>query len=295
MSSLPALSLQERPAYAYHLLKVALDSYQKPPPQLDDAQLQLAQDKADRSYELESLVLAAPEAVDVVVGDAQLDAAFAEVTGRYDSPEAFRRDLQQNDLDEVCLREALRRELIFDGVMQRVAARAPGVDDIDVRLFYELQRERFSIPEQRTARHILITVNPQFVENTHPAALARAEQLAEKLARKPNRFASLARQHSECPTALEGGKLGVVKRGQLYPELEAMLFGMDEGEISEVVESEVGFHILWCEKVVRAKSIPLSKARPRIRTILEERKRRNCQKNWLAELRRAGDGQKELS
>jgi peptidyl-prolyl cis-trans isomerase C len=295
MSGMTAPVAETPPTYAYHLLKVALNSFQKNPSQLDGAELQQARQRADKSFDLENLVLSTPEAGEVVVNDTELDRALGEVAGRYEKAEEFQTDLQRNGLDEADLREALRRELIFDGVMQKVGAQHPKVDDLDVRLFYEIHRERFAIPEKRTARHILITINPDFPENTRPAALARAEGLAEKLVGKSNRFASLARQHSECPTALEGGKLGTVQRGQLYPELDAWLFSLGEGEISEVVESEVGFHILWCEKVVPEKFTPLSKARPRIEQILEERKRRNCQKNWLAELRRARDGDKELS
>lgn len=295
MSGMTAHVEDARPTYAYHLLKVALSSFRKNPAQLDGAELQQARQRAAKSFDLENLVLASPEALDVVVHDAELDHALGEVAGRYGSVQEFRDDLQRNSLDEADLREALRRELVFDGVMQKVGARHPKVDDLDVRLFYELHRERFAIPEQRIARHILITINPDFAENTREAAHGRAEALAARLRDRTNRFASLARQHSECPTALEGGKLGTVKPGQLFPELDQCLYQLAEGEVSEVVESEVGFHVLWCEKIVPEKFIPLSKARARIEETLEERKRRNCQKNWLAELRRARDGNKELS
>jgi peptidyl-prolyl cis-trans isomerase C len=59
---------------------------------------------------------------------------------------------------------------------------------------------------------------------------------------------------------------------------------MDEDEISPVVESEMGFHILYCEQIKPAKRIPYNKVKSRIREILLERNRRNCQKAWLAEL-----------
>lgn len=295
MSSLPAYTEQTPPAYAYHLLKASLSSFKKNPYQLDANEMVQARRKADNAYELENLVLAAPEAVDVMVDDSQLNAALAEVASRYEDEQDFHQDLHRNGLDEAALRNALQRELIFDGVMQRVGASSVDVNDLDVHLFYEMHRDRFDVAERRVARHILITINPDYLENTRPAALARAEQLVEKLSAKRNRFASLARKHSECPTALEGGKLGTVNRGQLFPELDAALFDLEEGGVSQAVESEVGFHILWCEKIVPAKSIPLSKARARIQEILKQRKRRNCQKNWLAGLRRAKQGDKELS
>ena len=112
----------------------------------------------------------------------------------------------------------------------------------------------------------------------------RMERLAEKLSGRTNRFADFARRHSECPTAMEGGKLGEVKQGQLYPELDRALFQMAEGEISPIIETGIGFHILLCERIKPGKPIPLSKVEARIREILEQNRRRNCQKAWIARL-----------
>jgi peptidyl-prolyl cis-trans isomerase C len=87
---------------------------------------------------------------------------------------------------------------------------------------------------------------------------------------------------------MQGGRLGEVKRGQLYEDLDRVLFNMQEGEVSDIIESEVGLHILYCEKIKPAKRTPLSKAYPRIRDHLQERHRRNCQKAWLADLQKVG-------
>jgi peptidyl-prolyl cis-trans isomerase C len=84
---------------------------------------------------------------------------------------------------------------------------------------------------------------------------------------------------------MDGGTLGEVKAGQLYPELDSVLFSMEEGEISQIIESEMGFHILLCEKIKPGKRVPFTKAEPKIREILEERQRRSCQKEWLAALK----------
>jgi nitrogen fixation protein NifM len=174
--------------------------------------------------------------------------------------------------------------------MQKVAANSAAVNELDVRLFYEMHRDRFEVPERRLARHILITVNPNFPENTPVAARARMRELVEKLDRRSNRFASFAKRYSECPTALEGGLLGEVSRGQLYPELDALLFRLREQQISPIVESEMGLHILLCERIRPGRRVPLSQAAPRIREILQERQRRNCQKAWLAGLKTDASG-----
>lgn len=279
------------PGFGYHQLRHALRLFGKNLAQLQPDEYQRVQDQAVRSFELESRVLAAAEAEGVLIPAQQLDASMAQLVSRYDSQEAFHEDLAMNGLEEAGLRLALQRELRFDAVMQRVAADCPGVSDIDVGLFYEMHRERFEAPEMRVARHILITVNAEYAENTRCAASARMEQVVDKLAGRVNRFPDFARRYSECPTAMQGGALGDVKPGQLYAELDAMLFSLQAGEISPIVESEMGFHLLLCEKIKPGKRIPLSRAAARIRALLQQRHQRNCQQAWLDALPAQGGRQ----
>ncbi len=276
-------------SHTYHMLRAALQTFQRNLSDLQPSEMAKVRAVANKSFEIESLVLASDEATDVIVPEGDVERAVEEVAARYADAEELSDDLHRNGLDETTLRESLRRELMFDSVMQRVGARHARVNDIDVRLFYEMHRERFRQPEKRTARHILVTINSDYIENTPEAARSRMAELAAKLKKRPNRFVSLARRHSECPTALEGGKLGVMARGQLYPELDAALFSLPEGGVSDVVETEVGLHIILCEKIQPQRDIPLSKAWDGIVDVLANRKRRNCQKAWLGELRRAAD------
>ena len=95
---------------------------------------------------------------------------------------------------------------------------------------------------------------------------------------------ALAEAHSECPTALEQGLLGEVARGKLYPELEAVLFTLQEGHFGGPVETRLGFHLIFCERIHPAQAPPFTKVRDAIRTRLVERSRRDCQQAWLAGL-----------
>jgi peptidyl-prolyl cis-trans isomerase C len=275
------------PVYRYHLLRAALGAGQPGLAGLDEKRLADIGRQADKTFDLESLVLGSPEAARVAVPPRQIEHALSELRSRYPDRGAFLADLAGNGLDEGVLAQSLERELIFDAVMQAVSSQCPAVSEIDERLFFELHKERFGRPERRAARHILITVNDQFEENRRDAARSRIERLAEKLDGRPNRFPSLARKHSECPSAMEEGRLGTLPRGRLYPELDAVLFSLEEGGISGPVESDMGFHLLWCEKVHRGVATPFAKVRPRVRQLLEERAARNCQRAWIAALRRS--------
>lgn len=277
---------ERAPEFSYHLLRHALNDFAKNLSQLDPHEYSQVKRKASKSHQLESLVLAAEQAQGLVISSQQLDASMATVAARYGDRQTFLSDLETNGLDEEGLRKALHRELIFDAVMQRVAASSAEVNELDIHLFYEMHHERFQTPETRVASHLLITINADFPENSREAAYGRMGQVAEKLAGRGHRFEAFAKRYSECPTAMQGGKLGEVPRGQLYAALDAVLFKLAEGEISDIVESELGFHMLYCEKINAARKIPLAKAAPRIRQVLQERQRRNCQKAWLAGLQK---------
>jgi peptidyl-prolyl cis-trans isomerase C len=74
-------------------------------------------------------------------------------------------------------------------------------------------------------------------------------------------------------------------RGQLYPQIDAVLFALEEGAISGIVESPIGFHLLLCERIQPARALPFQQVRERIRKALEQRRRRDTQRAWIAELR----------
>ena len=281
--------MTDRPEFRYHLLRAAAQRCQVGVADLTAEQLTEVTRLAQRTFELECLVLGSQEARDLIIPASRVDEAVAQLRARYADAAEFAADLDRNALDTKTLRLALQRELTFDGAMSRVAARAEAVTKVDERGFYESHPERFSVPERRTARHLLITVNDDFAENRRDVALARIEQLSGRLAGTADggeaRFAALASEHSECPTATEGGRLGEVVPGQLYPALDAALFALGAGEISGPVESEMGFHLLLCEQIAPPRSIAFTQAQPQIRQLLEKWAARRAQQAWLEALR----------
>ena len=84
-------------------------------------------------------------------------------------------------------------------------------------------------------------------------------------------------------------------RGTLYPELDAVLFKLKPGEVSDVVKSEIGFHVLLCKSIQKAETLSLAKATPKIRQLMKERARRICQRAWLASLPNLESGKQIMS
>ncbi len=307
------------PQETYNLLRAALSLFKKSPNELTETELSQARTQALNEFRIESRVLNTPEAAAVIITEQELQQAYQEIRNRYDdddcmdaggttpgmgeveqrmeqlpramheaiAEEAFFRDLEKNQLDKDSLLAALHRQCKVNTVLDLVASRAPAISDVDIGIYYHLHADQFNLPERREACHIFISINPDYAENTHETALARAQELADKLRKKPHKFGDLALRHSECPTALQGGVLGTVPRGTLYPELDVVLFNLKPGQVSEVVKSEIGFHVLLCKSIQRSETLSLAKATPKIRKLLEERARRTCQRAWVAGLANA--------
>ena len=269
---------------AYLALKAAQKLYGKAPAALQPDESERVQNMAQKQHQLETRVLATPEARDVMVPPSTLQAAMQEIRGRYPSEEEFIEDMARNGLDEASFASALECEMKVEAILEKVGTRAESVSDTDVELYYQYHPEQFRRPETRLARHILITINDTIADNTRAAAQKRIAEIAARLAKEPQRFEEQALKHSECPTALDGGKLGDLPRGKLFPELDKALFELKAGEVSGVLESELGFHVLRCDAITEAGVLGYDQAKQHIRKLMEQKRKRVCQQAWVKQL-----------
>lgn len=269
---------------AYTTLRTALASFETMPAELEAKELDELRRTVDRELAIQDAVLASDLAQDVAIPDGEVTEAVRELQSRYPKKEDFLNDLARNGLNKKGLKQALARELKVSAILARVESQAPEVSDAEVRDYYDSHRDRFVYPETRDARHILVTVNDEFPENCREAALKRIEQIGWGIGRKSDRFGEQAAKNSECPTAMQEGRLGRIRPGQLFPELDAALFAMAEGEISQPIETEVGFHLLYCEKIHPAGEVTFEEAAPKIRQHLQQSQARKFQHAWLAAL-----------
>lgn len=268
----------------YLTLKLAQELYRKPPESLAPDERQRVARVAARQLAIEQRILAAPEAAQVVLPLSSVDQGVAEIRGRYAAEEDYVADLAKSELDPASLRAAIERDLRVEAVLDRVGSQAAVVSDTDVEIFYLMNRKRFLRPETRTLRHILVTINDAVAGSERPAARARIGAIAARLERAPERFAEQALKHSECPTAMNGGLLGTVVRGQLFAELEPVAFALGLGQLSGIVESPLGFHILRCDAIEAESELPLASVRDKVRSQLADSRRRAAQRAWIAGL-----------
>src|SRR5690606_14562384 len=124
------------------------------------------------------------------------------------------------------------------------------VTDDEIAAYYEQNKQRFTNPEVRRVSHILILAESGASEQEREAARQRAQQVADKAKANPADFAELARTESEdVGTAAEGGSLGPISPGSMVPEFEQVAFALNEGEVSDVVQTDFGFHVIKADEV----------------------------------------------
>lgn len=144
----------------------------------------------------------------------------------------------------------------------------------ELEKFYRRNLDRFEVPEQVRVAHILIRMAGDAGETLRQQKRAQAEKILAE-ARSGKDFAQLARQHSEDPgSAAKGGDLGFFRRGTMIASFEEAAFALKPGDISGIVESPFGLHIIKCEGRIEAAVRPLTEVADEVKTGLRMEKSR---------------------
>lgn len=140
----------------------------------------------------------------------------------------------------------------------------PEPDEESCRRYYERNRGKFRSPTIYEAAHILLSASRNDRQSfKHQRETAHA--ILARLSVEPNRFAELAKAHSACPSATQGGNLGQLVLGQTTPEFEKALLGLRPGEITSApVETRYGFHIIRLDGKIDGTEVPFELARHNI-------------------------------
>jgi len=145
------------------------------------------------------------------------------------------------------------------------------VSDSDINDYYDFNKENFTVPEKVKARHILVRAP----HGADPESLNKARERAEKILedfRRGTDFAVLATKYSDDPSAKTGGDLGLIEREKLMAPIRDAVSLLKGGEVSPVIQSAHGFHIIKVEKVIDGKTKPLKEVKPLIISALTREK-----------------------
>jgi peptidyl-prolyl cis-trans isomerase D len=137
------------------------------------------------------------------------------------------------------------------------------ITDKEIQSFYEYNHASYSQPHQLKARHILFKLAEDAAKEADEEVRKTAEAVLAKV-RKGEDFASLAAKHSSCPSKSKGGDLGYFEKGRMTPAFEEVAFNLKKGEISDLVRTPFGYHIIQVEDIKEARTQSLEEVRDQI-------------------------------
>jgi peptidyl-prolyl cis-trans isomerase C len=211
----------------------------------------------------------------LIVPDEEVERALSRALNSFPSEDEFKLRLAQIGYTEHDYREVLRRELSVRDLIQKDIARGVSVSDDEIHEYYQVNPDQFKRPEQIHARHILVKLEPEADEAARQEAKRKIETILKK-AKGGADFAELAKKHSEGPSAPKGGDLGFFSRGQMVKPFEEAAFSLKTGEVSGVVQTIYGYHIIKVEEKKEPQTVAEEDVREQIRQFLYSKKLQNA-------------------
>lgn len=195
-----------------------------------------------------------------------------KIKDNFSSPEEFDEALKANNITLVRLKEDIKRQLMINKVLEETKNQVTITDD-ELLEYYNENKESFLEPEQVHARHILVETEEE------------ANNLLLQLKEGITDFAEMAKEKSIGPSAPSGGDLGFFARGQMVKEFEDAAFSLKPGEISDVVQTQFGYHIIKCEEKKEEYSPTFEEAKERIDNTLKYQRENEVISTLISKLR----------
>ncbi|MGP8305475.1 peptidylprolyl isomerase [Vibrio sp. YIC-376] len=271
-------------AYQRHYLtaKVATERFKLNPEWLSDQQRQDVDDQVTQLFRIQAAVLGSELGTQTYIHDNELEDAMNAVKEGYPSLEEFYRALRGQKLSESDLSLALKDELRCNKILELVSSDVPELSEEAAFEHYQANQEKFVRPSLWELSQILVTVNTDFEENHRKPAFTRIQAAQQEL--KEWDFSQVALKYSECPSAVNDGYLGWCEEPKLFPQIVQQLPLLDLMEISSVIETEIGFHLVRVHSVKPGGQVSFEQAYPYLKQKHQQRARAYIQKQWLTQL-----------
>jgi len=216
--------------------------------------------------------------------DKQVSEKADMAKSKFSSPAEYEAALKANDITEKEIRELIRKDVVINNLFEKQVVGNITVSDADTKKFYDENQDKFKQSESYHASHILIGVKPDATPDEKKKAREKAEALRKKVLAGED-FAALAKSESTCPSSSKGGDLGFFGKGDMVPAFENAAAALKPGEVSNVVETQFGFHII---KLIEKKDggvVKLADAKEGIQKYLKQQKAQKAVGEYVATLK----------
>ena len=221
--------------------------------------------------------------LDISVSEAEVDKQIEGIVEQVGGQEAFARALETQKTTEARFREQMRQGKRVDKLVAQATAGVEEPTELDIEQHFAEHKADFAKGEQVLAQHILITPDG---DTDHAKQEAR-ETITAILERVRNgaSFSDEAAAHSMCPSGKDGGSLGWFGRGMMVPEFDSAAFSMNIGEVSDIIETQFGYHIIQKTDHEASGEADFDEVREHIRDLIRHARRGAAMTQYVDELK----------
>ena len=221
----------------------------------------------DRAHEL-----------DIPVSSLDIDAEVSKVVTQVGGPDNYKQALAAQGITEEQFRKELEKGAKVNKLVEQACSGVAEPTEDEVAKFYEAHKAEFVVEPQVLCQHIL-------VKGSDDAALDKIKAIRERIVSGKADFAEEAKKHSDCPSGAEGGSLGWFGRGMMVPEFDKVAFEMKKGEVSGVVSTQFGYHIIYKADEKGGGEQTLVDVHDQIKDLLRHEARGRAMDSFVAELK----------
>jgi len=221
----------------------------------------------------------------IKVDEAEIEAKLGQLKAQFPTQEAFEKALKDRGMTVETLRKDARIDLSVTKLIEGEVAALPGPSDIEAKEFYDKNPDKFKEDESVRASHILIRVDEKADAAAKQKARAQIDDVL-KQAKGGGDFAKLAQQHSQDGSAAQGGDLNYFAKGTMVPAFDKVAFELKPGQISDVVTTQFGYHIIKVADHKPGRTIPFEESSPKIKQFLTQDKKQKHQDTYIEGLKK---------
>lgn len=217
-------------------------SRQMPPQQLSQMYGQIYKNMTDQLI-ANVLITEAAENSDLTVSDEELNEELDKIRASAPEGKTLEEALAENNIDFAEWKENLRTQLLIGKFVEGKTADIAEATPAEVATFYQENIDQFKAPESVEASHILLSFTEDDTDDTKAEKKAKLEKIKADIDAGAS-FEEQAKANSDCPSSQREGSLGSFGRGQMVPEFEEAAFSQEVGTISDIVETQFGYHLI---------------------------------------------------
>lgn len=233
------------------------------PPDAVDQMRPTLQAQALEQIVLKCQLEAYAESSGVVIPDGSIDSEIASLKTRFPNEQGFEQALSSQGLTVGQLRLQMKKEMTLAKGVEHYLKGVPVPTDEAMQAYYQENLANYGSGESVSACHILIGFTPEDSEADKATKRSKAQELRKQLTDGSD-FAALAKEHSTCPSGQRGGDLGAFPRGKMVPAFEEAAFALTPGEISEVVETQFGYHLIRVTEHKQGTTFPFEEVKNQV-------------------------------